>query len=148
MLSWIVAVVTALVLLTAGTLYFGFSRRIGKVTRQCPACRVEMEPLIEGGDPARLVRAYEVLVCPHCTNAATAVMGEPGAFAWCPGCRERSLQTPCIRLPRGPGGPAVEVHEHCELCGYHETVKIVQGGAHAPRGLVIPFPTERRRKSG
>lgn len=112
--------------------------------RRCPSCDVPMEPL--EADPDEQPRAtYEILTCPRCTNASTLVHGARARFAYCPQCRQRALDAPCIRLDdEEEGRRRVEVHEHCNLCGYR-FVRVVEDppGPGRHRGRVIPFPADR-----
>ncbi len=115
--------------------------------RRCPSCRVDLvslNPMTEGKGPGPL--GYEVLVCPRCTNALTLVAGSRSRYAFCPECRQRTLETPCIRIPDGPEGqPRVEVHENCQLCG-HQAVREVGDvpPTNDKRGQVLQFPIRKK----
>lgn len=141
MSGFLLAFVAALLLgtlLTLGTLWL--QRR----QRRCPSCRVPLVGLAREASGEALT--YEVLVCPSCTNALTLVHGTRARYAWCPECRQRTLETPCIRLPDADDGRRrVEVHENCHLCG-HMAVREVGDPPTAPakRGQVIPFPRRKR----
>lgn len=126
----------------------------GELTFLCPTCRIPMSPVTSGPstDPEH-VRSYDVLACPSCTNAVTMVHGTRSQWAYCPECQQRTLETPCIRLPSdatgAEQGARVEVREHCHLCSYDAT-HVVNGAPPTPpeaRGQVIHFPRERTRKT-
>jgi len=115
--------------------------------RKCPSCRVELVSLNpqKTGDGAGPL-GYEVLVCPRCTNALTLVAGSRSRYAFCPECRQRTLETPCIRIPDGQDGqPRVEVHENCQLCG-HQAVREVgdTGPQKEKKGQVLQFPGKKK----
>lgn len=122
--------------------------------RDCPSCGRTLVSLGRDG-PDLTSRSidgdpltYEVLVCPTCTNALTHVHGARSRYAYCPECRHRTLETPCIRLPDSVDGRRrVEVHEQCTLCGHHD-LREVGDPPKIPerRGQVIPFPVDRLRK--
>jgi hypothetical protein len=119
--------------------------------RRCPSCGVHLVNIAHPGSRAAdgTTITYEVLVCPSCTNALTLIAGSRQRYAWCPECRQRTLETPCIRLPdTAEGRRRVEVHEHCHLCG-HMAVREIGDPALAPakRGQVLQFPGPRRNKS-
>ncbi len=127
-------------------------------TARCPNCEVAYLELVEAGEPAR---SYAVLACPQCTNTSTRVHGSPSRFAYCPSCRQRTLETPTRRLPPDIDAPlAVEVEERCHVCGHHDVlvlpapharglrVQAEAGGASEStprhtRRTVIPFPVDR-----
>lgn len=122
----------------AGTLTTGAALSMRR-QRRCPACRsalVALEPP-EGS-------SYEVMACPHCPSAVTLAVGHRARFSWCPSCKQRALETPCIRHPDPNGALVVEVREHCHLCP-HERMVLVEA-ASPPRGLVVEFP--RRTGTG
>lgn len=112
-------------------------------TPTCPTCEADyliLEPPDEGG----VRRTYDVLVCPECTNAITRVQGTKSRFAWCPACRQRTLETPVRRLPPAPLRPlAVEVEEQCHVCGFRATIELPDGPLELPQPAlpdnVIPF---------
>lgn len=109
--------------------------------RSCPSCGVELvpTPIARDGGAAD---TYEVLCCPRCSNAVTLVHGVRHRFAHCPDCHQRTLETPCIRLPDGPDGQRrVEVHETCHLCAHHAVREWSDKPWEiaAKRGLVLPF---------
>lgn len=106
--------------------------------RRCPACRSALVEL-----PRPEERSYEVMACPRCPTAATLAVGHRARFSWCPACKQRALQTPCIRLPDPSGALVVEVHEQCHLCGHSAQIQVE--GPAPPRGLVLPFPPDQRR---
>ena len=110
-----------------------------RLSRSCPSCATRLAPL----PLAQLHRSYEVLVCATCTNTVTAVHGARSESAYCPSCRQRSLETPVVRLPNGKHGPLVEVHEYCHLCEHQENV--VFGRQDDERGRVLEFPKAGRR---
>ncbi|TNE88599.1 MAG: hypothetical protein EP330_14605 [Deltaproteobacteria bacterium] len=112
-----------------------------RAQRRCPACRANLVELPKPED-----RTYEVMACPHCPTAVTLAVGHRARFSWCPTCKQRALQTPCIRKPSDSGALVVEVHEQCHVCG-HNAVVSVEGPA-PPRGLVVPFPTRDKRRAG
>ena len=85
-------------------------------------------------------RFYEILVCPHCTNAATRVHGRISRFAICPRCNQRTLETPVRRLPPTRLAPvAVEVSEHCHVCAFEEEYRIPDHKRPQRQGKVLPF---------
>ena len=120
--------------------------------RRCPSCSEPMRAVDLGpadrpasaraGVPSAGVETptYEVLVCARCTNAATLVHGQKSRFAYCPACTNRALRAPALLRPDG----VVEVHEHCELCGYR-LQRELPALPPRPAGIVIPFPVERAR---
>lgn len=122
--------------------------------RNCPSCRVALVPLGKGPENVSHsvdgeLLTYEVLVCPRCTNALTNVHGARSRYAFCPECRQRTLETPCIRLPdTADGRRRVEVHENCHLCD-HGAVREVADPSNTParRGQVLQFPQHRRRRT-
>lgn len=106
--------------------------------RQCPSCRAPLVPLAT----TEPLHAYEVLCCRKCNTAVTLSVGQRSRFAWCPQCRQRALEAPCLRLPAPEGQVRVEVREQCHLCG-HQASRILESAApvrSTPRGQVIPFP--------
>lgn len=114
--------------------------------RRCPSCGVPLAVISPNDADGPL--GYEVLACPRCTNALTLVHGSRARYAYCPECHQRTLETPCIRLPDTPEGQRrVEVHEHCHLCG-HMAVREVSDPPVEPakRGQILPF--RRRTKGG
>ncbi len=119
--------------------------RVLRGNRFCPSCDVPMDALPMGSTADQPHGTYEVLVCRECRNAATLAHGQRFRYAWCPACLQRSLETPCIRLPDDDGKTVVEVHEECQLCGFTSTRRFE--GTAPPRGLVLPFPA-MRKKSG
>lgn len=144
-------VVLLAALILAGALTWAMRRK-----RDCPSCGLPLVSLGRhgtdlvsksiDGDPL----TYEVLVCPRCTNALINVHGARSRYADCPDCHQRTLETPCIRLPDTPESRRrVEVHEHCPLCG-HMAVREVADPPFSPskRGQVLQFPGNRRRRSG
>lgn len=133
-LTWIAILAIAGVIMASAALVIRDQRR-------CPACRDAMIDL-----PRTEARAYEVLACPRCPTAVTLAVGQRARLSWCPTCKQRALETPCHRQPSEDGSLVVEVHERCHLCG-HEDIHIVEGPA-PPRGLVVPFPPEPRRRAG
>ena len=106
--------------------------------RRCPSCNAALVPVESGERPDR---TWQALACPRCTTAVTLAHGTRGRFAWCPACRQRSMEVPCLRLPDEDGHPVVEVHERCTLCGYAREVVVGRHSGAAPRGLVLPFPS-------
>jgi hypothetical protein len=126
--------------------------------KRCPSCGVELVAVGDGTSDDGVRLTYDVLACPHCRNVLTMVEGKRSRYATCPECKERTLETACIRLPDAAGaqpvgdGPdsqpqrRVEVHEHCHLCD-HGAVREISDAPHGPskRGQVIPFPMERRK---
>lgn len=130
-------------LLLAGLIVAGWAWSV-RQKRKCPSCHIPLVPVTtsaDGGPPL----TYEVLACPTCTNAITLVHGNRARYAWCPECRQRTLETPCIRLPDAGGKPRVDVHEHCHLCG-HAAIREVGEPGDKPlrRGIVLAFPGGRR----
>ena len=130
------ALITGVSLTFGGLHWAGRLSRLGR-NRDCASCNIPMAPLTEPG----AVRSYEVLVCSQCTNAVTAVHGAPSPLSYCPACRQRSLQTPVLRLPDVDHQPRVEVHECCTLCGYRAVALVPAYLEEAPpSGKVIQFP--------
>jgi hypothetical protein len=152
--AWGIGAATLCVLACAAVLWLLHRRR------RCVSCGVGLVAVDIRSDGA-LRASYEVMACPHCTNALTLVHGTRARYATCPDCRQRTLETPCIRLPDAPStNPPpetrrrVEVHEHCHLCGHAAVIEVSDQpfepqsqAAHHPRGQVIPFPTGRRRSA-
>lgn len=143
----LVGVLLAAVALTVGVVWSTRKKR------DCPSCGLplvslgrqgtELVSTSVDGDPL----TYEVLVCPRCTNAVTNVHGARSRYAYCPECRQRTLETPCIRLPDSSDARRrVEVHEACHLCG-HLAMREVADPPVGPqkRGQVIQFPAGRRK---
>ncbi len=120
--------------------------------RRCPSCGVNLVTVAQPGSTAAdgAQVTYEVLACPSCTNALTLIAGSRQRYAWCPECRQRTLETPCIRLPdTAEGRRRVEVHEHCHLCGHLAVRELGDAGEAAPskRGQILHFPGPRKRKT-
>jgi hypothetical protein len=151
-------------LITAAVMFVGFMlyTRTSPFDRpaRCPNCEVPYIELAPPADDSGSQRTYAVLACPQCTNTSTRVHGTPSRFAYCPSCRQRTLETPTRRLPPDLDAPlAVEVEERCHLCGHHDAVVLpaqplrdhrihAEAGAGTPpphRRTVIPFPVDRRR---
>lgn len=116
----------------------------------CPACKVALKPLaehVEASDDAE--RSYEVFACNSCELAFTAVHGVASAWAYCPMCKQRSLQVQSARLPGPKAGPPVaRAVEICHLCGFEDS-RLLGGQlpvAEAREGRVIPFPGRQRRR--
>lgn len=108
---------------------------------KCPSCDVPYLELPQGEEH----RTYDVLVCTECTNTSTVVFGTASRFAYCPTCRQRTLEMPVRRLAPMPDAPlSVEVAEHCHVCGHRDEVVLPEPGVRIGRGKVIPFPTRGR----
>ena len=139
------AVVTVLSVVLTG-IAFWLAAAVLRQQRACPQCRIPFDVL---NDPA-IPPTYEVCTCRTCRNAAVLVHGHRARLALCPACRQRALQTPCVRLPDEDGEIRVEVREDCHLCG-HDDVRVFRGPL-PPRGIVVRFPGPRRdravRRSG
>jgi hypothetical protein len=133
-LTWMAIFAIAGVLAASAAVVFRDQRR-------CPTCR---DSLMELPKPEE--RTYEVLACPRCPTAVTLAVGQRARLSWCPSCRQRALDTPCIRQPDADGTVAVEVQERCHLCG-HEEVLLIETSA-PPRGLVVPFRHTGQRRAG
>lgn len=132
----------AAVVLFVSTMVYSRTGPFGS-TPSCPTCEVPFLVLDVPAEPER--RTYDVLVCPECTNSVTRVLGARSRFAWCPACRQRTLETPVHRLPPTPERPlAVEVEEHCHVCGYRDLVELPDGPLelvhHALPDNVLRFP--------
>ena len=144
----VAAVTTALAVL--GVIAVALAIAILRRRRSCPSCGVELTPLRVARDGA--IAAYEVMCCPRCSNAVTLVHGVRHRFAHCPDCHQRTLETPCIRLPDSADGHRrVEVHESCHLCAHHAIRELSDGPWETPmkRGLVLPFrPKDPRTGTG
>ncbi len=130
-----VALLTVLIFAVAVVAYRG----LGPV-RQCPTCKVDYEVISETGG---MNLTYDVLACPRCSNCATRVHGTHSHLAYCPACRNRSLETPSVRTSLQP--PEIEIRENCHLCGFQRTFA-ARGEEPRKIGVVIPFPLDRRRK--
>lgn len=140
----IATVLVAAMVLMGCTMVYTRARPFGGPAR-CPSCDVNLVELPSLDDEGEERRTYDVLVCPHCTNTSTRVLGTRSRFAWCPQCRNRTLETPVVRLPPTPTAPiAVQVDERCHVCGFTDTrVLPEQQGWSPQKGKVIPFPTRR-----
>ena len=122
----------------AGLMYRGRG-----ASKSCPTCHVDYVLLSSADEDAHA--AYDVLACPTCSNTVTRVHGTASRHGYCTACRNRAMEVTCDRLP----GPSlqVEVHESCGLCGHTHTFELGVP-AEVRMAEVIPFPTERARKSG
>jgi uncharacterized protein YbaR (Trm112 family) len=143
-LAWTAAAVATGLLIAALVLW------VLRRQRRCPSCRVPLAVVADAETTTAdgLPLGYEVLACPLCTNALTLVHGTRTRYAYCPECRQRTLETPCIRLPDSDDGAhRVEIHEHCHLCGYM-AVREASDPPRAPekRGQVLPFRRGTSRK--
>ena len=142
LLAWTAAAVATGLAISGGA--FWILRR----QRRCPSCRVTLATVADADSTTAdgLPLGYEVLACPLCTNALTLVQGARTRYSYCPECRQRTLETPCLRLPDSEeGGRRVEIHEQCHLCGYM-AVREVCDPPRTPekRGQILIF---RRRNS-
>lgn len=135
MIAWVVLPITVAVLTVAFAVWRG-----RRVHHECPSCQVEYTLVSAAGQGPN--QTYDVLACPFCTVTQTRTQGVASSIAWCPACRNRSLQTTSTRIP----GDAVrvEVHEECPLCSFDRTFLV--GGVERPLGKVIPFPQHRVRE--
>ena len=107
----------------------------------CPSCRIPMRAIATRPFP---VRSYDVWVCMRCTNAVTRAV--EGDIPECGACHQRSLLTPTWRLPAdGHGDPAVQVHEHCPVCGHDAIVDFPEIEGDPKLAVVIPFPGRIKR---
>jgi len=140
-------------LLALGLIVWLWTRRTDALARHpsidCPTCRQPMRALSEATDDDDPPRGYEVLACPTCDVAVSAVHAVASAWGYCPACMQRSLQIQCAKLPVAPGRPPIaRAEETCHLCG-HERTRTLGGAAEASpaaQGRVIPFPAARRRR--
>lgn len=149
--AWTVTVLSATAVLAVLALVaVALAVAILRRRRSCPSCGVELVALRVARDAGPA--SYEVLACPRCSNAITLVHGVRHRFAHCPDCHQRTLETPCIRLPDGPDGQRrVEVHESCHLCAHQAVRELSDGPWESPtkRGLVLPFrPKDPRTGTG
>lgn len=118
-------------------------------SRQCPSCGEAMEALTDGpGSEAGAVhpRSYEVAACPACHTLVTSIHGARSAFAYCPSCRQLSLELEATWAsePGVDGRPPVDVSERCSICGYTGDVEIPGDESHPGRpDNVIPFPQRK-----
>ena len=117
--------------------------------RACSHCGEALEPLTPGpgvragsGHP----RSYEVWGCGHCRRVVTTLHGARSSFAYCPSCRQLSLELGVRAvgeaLPPTNDPPGIEIDEACQICGYAATVEldgIVASVADTPDN-VIQFP--------
>jgi hypothetical protein len=117
-------------------------RRARQMERNCPNCHAEYELISAAGDGPNA--SYDVLACPFCVNTSTRVHGTQSELAWCPACRNQTLETPSLRLPGE--GRRIEVREHCGICEFERSY-VVGEGEIRPLGRVIPFPFERTRRA-
>lgn len=106
----------------------------------CPRCGGQMHVVASPQPPHG---AYGICACTQCAYTSTRVHGVDSPLAYCPACRQRSLQ---VRTHRVPGlTVSVAVDEHCHLCGHEADFTVgthAAPGAHAASGKVLPF---RRR---
>lgn len=128
----------AVTLVAAGFLLY---RRAATAERRCPNCHATYEVIAAAGSGPNTT--YDVLACPMCSNTSTRVQGTRSEQAWCPSCRNRSLETPSLRLPGD--GVRVEVREYCGICEFERSYVVGEGDVR-PLGKVIPFPFERTRR--
>lgn len=137
----IVAVFAAMVAYTAFAAWQGRLLSLALSSTRCTTCDVDLEPLTDGpGSPtgAPHPRSYEVFGCPRCAALITTVHGSRSQYAYCPSCRQLSLQLHAT--PSGPVAvgtlPRAQVHERCGICGFEATHAIPEiDGSN-----VIPFP--------
>jgi Zn-finger nucleic acid-binding protein len=134
MMTALAVIFTILVFAVAGVLYRGM-----EPVRQCPTCRIDYDVIAEAGAGPNL--SYDILACPQCANTATRVHGSHAHLAYCPACRNRSLETASVRTAVQP--PVVEIRESCHLCEFQRSYE-VRGEEPAPLAEVIPFPVRRR----
>lgn len=102
----------------------------------CTQCGAAMEPVTDGptSDPPR---SYEVVTCAECDDTVVTVHGCRSPHAYCPACRQLSLEVDA-RI----GGRVVHLDEACVLCGHTASLQVTDTRFEAVRGRVIPF---RRR---
>ncbi len=111
---------------------------------RCPRCSAELQALTDGPGSAAEdphPRSYEVFGCPGCATLVTTLHGSRSQHAYCPACRQLSLQ-----LDAEPDGPCplgvpprARVRESCAICGFEGEIFVPEPEG----GNVVPlFPAE------
>ncbi len=131
----IVAIAAALVAFVALALWQGRLVTQALTSRDCPLCGEPLEEVTDGPAPDR---SYEVLACSKCATIVTTVHGARSRFAYCPSCRQLSLD---VHARTSPEAAVIELREHCTICDFEADRALERVEAH--EGKVIPFPGPR-----
>ncbi|HHO50577.1 MAG TPA: hypothetical protein ENK18_06795 [Deltaproteobacteria bacterium] len=137
----IVVVFAAMVAYAAFATWQGRLMSLALSSTRCAACEVDLEPLTGGPGGhagAHPPRSYEVFGCPCCATLITTLHGSRSLYAYCPACRQLSLQLQVDAERPAPVGqrPRARVHERCGICGFEATATLPE----VDESNVILFP--------
>ncbi|MBX2801385.1 MAG: hypothetical protein KTR31_27150 [Myxococcales bacterium] len=110
----------------------------------CPECGGQLQTLTPGPGAAagERPRSYELRVCASCSHVSTTVHGARSLYAYCPSCRQMSLEVHA----KASGSDRIDVNEQCQICGFQAELDLERRVATPPpddddrSNNVIPFP--------